>query len=920
MGFETDYLKRTGGTISKPITGGTSGGGMESTYKSLAPEKVTQITQKYPAITPTPTQTVVQPQQNFLQKAGSYLSNLSAQTKQFQAQALEQYKQMAPKDLIKKPEVTPEAKKLPSGNEFKFVKPEVSAPVSGGSAQIKPQAIVARPNPVFSDSMAALEKELKKSPNFNFQFVSDVISGMKKEYGRSKPEVGRVGTGDGFIGPLTKNEAKGAMVYNFIEDIVVGQNIGVNQEFEKGAAILKATPKYQYVESVVKSFADKQFTTLMQKFRPLKITFQDLSDVTRGTATNEQRIAFDQFNKLRANGMPVKEILTAGEKAKVKPRTKLYDFIADSIETIKRQLTSVLSPEEQKLLQSGIKKESQSVPVGTYTGQELRDKILTTPLQETAEGKALIKASIEADKVGQSVAITPPAEIKGIGVNIENQPQSGLTPEPTLYHGTKKPFTTFDSAKIGDVQPSDWGNGFYFTDSKEAAGSYTKVAGGNVVMEVKTPGVKFADESLIKNNPDFWNAMDNEMNDTALQDYLKAKGYDGLKVKNPAGHMEYVVFDPNKIKITNQNINAKSGLTPEVKNELNTLPKEEFIKKIHEPLKKFYQDNNTEALGQAQYEVMAEMDFAEAGARFKTPEGEWGGTPSTFPQWVPEELRSKKLFNKVMDGIMDLEDITYPDASKPRQRALYDAILDEIDRRAGIDGAPIRKLIAKQYDERKQAGLVPKVRKSVPETKPKEPVSGGAPGGEVTAQVKTVEVPQVPLGEGEKKISKLEARVQGVLQSASQETIDKLGLSTYNELSKKENIAKATEYVIKNPDDALKVLTGEIETPPGILRNAIYVAMQNKAVGDVNLARKIASITSTRLGQEISILTEIDPDSPVKVMKDVINIKEEAFRKKYGGQKVKEVTDKVVSDIKNNIKKPDKWDWGMFLDEISCPS
>lgn len=61
--------------------------------------------------------------------------------------------------------------------------------------------------------------------------------------------------------------------------------------------------------------------------------------------------------------------------------------------------------------------------------------------------------------------------------------------------------------------------------------------------------------------------------------------------------------------------------------------------------------------------------------------------PSSFPQWVPEDLRSKALFEKV---IPDLQNLKYPPARNVRQRALFDAILEEMDSRLGIDTTEIR--------------------------------------------------------------------------------------------------------------------------------------------------------------------------------------------------------------------------------------
>jgi hypothetical protein len=189
---------------------------------------------------------------------------------------------------------------------------------------------------------------------------------------------------------------------------------------------------------------------------------------------------------------------------------------------------------------------------------------------------------------------------------------------------------------------------------------------------------------------------------------------------------------------------------------------------------------------------------------------------------------------------------------------------------------------------------------------------------EEAAKIISVPRSQLPVGEGAEKVSKLEARVKKTLDNISQETIDKLGLSTYNELNKKENIKLASEYVIKNPEEALKVLSGEIEAPKGILRNAIYVAMQNQAIGSVDLAMKLASITSTRLGQEIGILTEIDPDSPVKIISDIIKIREETVQKRYGNRSIKQITDLEVKKIKSQVKTPGLNAWEQFLKEIQC--
>ena len=137
-------------------------------------------------------------------------------------------------------------------------------------------------------------------------------------------------------------------------------------------------------------------------------------------------------------------------------------------------------------------------------------------------------------------------------------------------------------------------------------------------------------------------------------------------------------------------------------------------------------------------------------------------------------------------------------------------------------------------------------------------------------------------------------------------------------MNKKEQISRASEYVLKNPEEALSVLRGEKMAPQGILNNSIFVAMQNMAEGDVTLARKLASLASTRAGQEISILTEIDPNSPVKIMSDLIKVKEEVFGIRYGGRVVGDVKKRIVGEIQKRVKLPDKYDWGRFVESIKC--
>lgn len=185
--------------------------------------------------------------------------------------------------------------------------------------------------------------------------------------------------------------------------------------------------------------------------------------------------------------------------------------------------------------------------------------------------------------------------------------------------------------------------------------------------------------------------------------------------------------------------------------------------------------------------------------------------------------------------------------------------------------------------------------------------------------INVIKVPtsQLPVGEGKVKVSKLEARTKTTLDGLTQEEIDKLGLTTYNQMNKKENIVKASKYVAENTDEALRVIKGEVEPPAGILKNSIYVALKSLGAENTDVALKVASLGSTRMGQEISILSEIDKDSPVSMMEDVVKTRIEAFERKSGRKSSAKIKSEVEK-INAEVKPPSGRQWDAFLKKILC--
>jgi GNAT superfamily N-acetyltransferase len=188
---------------------------------------------------------------------------------------------------------------------------------------------------------------------------------------------------------------------------------------------------------------------------------------------------------------------------------------------------------------------------------------------------------------------------------------------------------------------------------------------------------------------------------------------------------------------------------------------------------------------------------------------------------------------------------------------------------------------------------------------------------EALMRVIKVSTNQMPVGEGKLKVSRLEARVYGKLKGLSVAEQEKIGLSTFRQMNKKENVAKAVKYVTENPKDALRVIKGEIEPPEGILVNSIYVAMKELGSVDADIALKVASLKSTRAGQELSVLSEIDKDSPVSLMEDLAKTRIEAYEKKSGRNSKAKIKSEVAK-IDEEIKAPSTRQWDSFLKEVLC--
>jgi len=178
---------------------------------------------------------------------------------------------------------------------------------------------------------------------------------------------------------------------------------------------------------------------------------------------------------------------------------------------------------------------------------------------------------------------------------------------------------------------------------------------------------------------------------------------------------------------------------------------------------------------------------------------------------------------------------------------------------------------------------------------------------------KYIEVPreQLPIKTpgAEKGVSKLESRMKGLFETKNVEKAKAeaeergLDISIYDKMSKPEQLRMAAKFVNKNPQKkVLDILEGKEPTPKGLLHNSLMLALEEKAKLDknVNLAIKLASLRSTRMGQELSILTEVSNIRPdIAKMSEIIRArKATAQRSLKKGETIEQKKVKMKSEIK----------------------
>ena len=557
----------------------------------------------------------------------------------------------------------------------------------------------------------------------------------------------------------------------------------------------------------------------------------------KGGNPEEFKLFMDSYNKMTSAGMS--------------EQWKLADLFNWNEKLWNKQGKSskVLYKEAQAKFQSFLKnilgKDAGSeLAVGNYTPQQVLDKIIGSPLQNTPEGKILVKSAMEAKQQGQDIKIEEPKAIEPSVVQIKDTKTSEVEYK-TIPKGQLKEFDkAIDDTKTGIAGKEIDGKTYHST--------------AKTPDQIKAKGAKFTGEAKISEIP------------------KKVKTISEKQVKNIQSTKD-VRTSIKKIKNEYSNLiseaEGKSALAQEQREGLNTADIGK-LKRIYS-VSKVFQEGDIETIRasktgglvnsvveniQEKYDGMSEQEALDFALSFPTK-------ADTKVKITPD-IKSLRERNKALSKYLEILKIKQKELGTEKESAL-----------------------SKEWEDVLSAQ-------------------------NELAKIINVSRSQVPVGEGKVKVSRLEARIKQSLGELSEEQIKDMGLATFKEMNKKENIAKASEYVSENPEEALKVLEGKIDAPKGILRNSILIAMQNLDVKDLDIATRLASLQSTRAGQEISVLTEVNKNLPVNILSDIIRVRTQALEKRYAGKKTKSIIKGKVEKGKSMIKA--KMNWSSILQEVRC--
>lgn len=328
-----------------------------------------------------------------------------------------------------------------------------------------------------------------------------------------------------------------------------------------------------------------------------------------------------------------------------------------------------------------------------------------------------------------------------------------------------------------------------------------------------------------------------------------------------------------------------------------------------------------EDLIQQQIASLPELDISEVTQGLGGP-NEQGQTQDVSTETVkPEVVAPTELTKK--DEIQQVSD----ELTEKEQKQEIPAVAEGVDQVAPtpVETESVEPAIDKRKPEKK---VEPKKEVKVDERKPKvEPKVSTMKKIEdqsgTTAKPEVVKVDKsgLPVGEGKVKASRLANRIVNDLGKVPEELQKEVPM--FAQMNKKDQIQKASDYVISNPIEAREAFMGQRALPDGLLHGSVGIALgkQAESEDDTSLLLDLASLRGTRGGQEISILSEANLADPVRYISQLGKRKIEAFKdEKKTAKRRSKIKKEMAPEMRKEIKKaaPQKGDWTAFVESIKC--
>ena len=151
------------------------------------------------------------------------------------------------------------------------------------------------------------------------------------------------------------------------------------------------------------------------------------------------------------------------------------------------------------------------------------------------------------------------------------------------------------------------------------------------------------------------------------------------------------------------------------------------------------------------------------------------------------------------------------------------------------------------------------------------------------------------------------------------------GKAGFDPITIKEQARIVSDLIRTDIEKAKRMVRGDEPVPDNLRGSSLIVGLEEHALrrGDVTLLRDLSksplTAETSRFAQELRVLAERAPESPVRIMQDITKARETALEKRTK-KKASQIKKSTVNEIKSEIKKgvSKRPTWEEFVREIQC--